>query len=83
MEKLPVLFRANAYGVTAVFPTLPENPGEFRCYSHIGQHSACTRAWYRTTKPAAPTDYAPLLAELAAIYDDCVLIPVKRWRRAA
>jgi hypothetical protein len=62
----PVLFRCDSE-VTAVFPTLTAGPGEMTCYAHIGQHSGCTRGWYRTTRPARPDEYAGLLSELESI----------------
>lgn len=71
---LPVIFRAVRYGehagvVDAVFPTLPASPGNMVCYTHIGQHSEGSNAWYvNGTRPAHPAEYASLLAELLCIY---------------
>lgn len=78
--KLPVIFRCDRNGehVTAVFPTLTETVG-FMCYEHIGQHSAGSRDWYYTTRPAALAEYADLLRELTAIYDDCDLLVRRRF----
>ena len=63
-----VLFRAEGPKarpiVTAVFPCDPGSPGTMSCYQHIGQHSACTTGWYRTTRPATEEEYLPLLHEL-------------------
>ena len=64
-----VLFRADKSGdfkgvVTAVFPDDDEGDGTVSCYAHVGQHSACSRGWYRTTRPATPEEYADLKAEL-------------------
>jgi hypothetical protein len=76
MQTLPIIFRSErAHGtlwITAVFPTLPgtNDPATFQIYQHIGQHGAGSRAWYLTTRPATPTEYAPLLAELRAIYEE-------------
>jgi hypothetical protein len=97
-EEIPVIFRAErgcratATGrddgyrhITAVFPTEPATPDPYTatCYAHIGQHSGCRRAWYRTTEPATPEQYADLLAELRRIYEtgpDAVRLKiVKRW----
>lgn len=88
-ETLPVIFRAERSGdhrgdVTAVFPTEPGDPfGRAVCYAHIGQHSACDRGWYATTRPAAPAEYAALLRELRGIYEegaDAVRLDiVQRW----
>lgn len=72
MEKLPVIFRAERSdgSVTAVFPTLAwDSAGHyFTVYAHIGQHSSGSRDWYRSTRPANPEEYGPLLAELRGIY---------------
>lgn len=94
---LPVIFRADwnsreggAVHITAVFPTLPGNsdPRTATCYAHIGQHSACSPEWYRSTqRPATPEEYSDLLRELRGIYErdddsDAVrLVIAKRWTR--
>lgn len=76
VEKIPVLFRVDKSGdfkghVTAVFPTLPGGRWpEMVCYAHVGQHSACSPGWLRTTRPAEPHEFADLLAELKGIYED-------------
>lgn len=66
-----VLFRVARLGehkgeVTAVFPACPADMHgrTLTCYSHIGQHSACSLDWLRTTRPATPDEYAALKAEL-------------------
>lgn len=78
LETLPVIFRAESNGtpngsvhVTAVFPTLPGNydPRTFTVYAHVGQHSAGSPEWYRTTRPATEAESASLLAELRTIYE--------------
>jgi hypothetical protein len=76
MKTLDVIFRsdtpsASAKHVTAVFPSLPgtNDPNTATCYAHIGQHSACSREWYRTTRDATPEEYASLLRELRNIYE--------------
>jgi hypothetical protein len=75
MDTIRVIFRAERSGpfkgdVTAVFPDNPWNHhGGMACYAHIGQHSGCSLGWYRTTRPATPEEYAPLLAELRSIYE--------------
>lgn len=96
-EPLPVIFRAewndspktgNVH-ITAVFPTLPGNrdPYTATCYAHVGQHSACSPEWYRTTRPASPDESADLLAELRRIYESghygepVRLVIAKRWTR--
>ena len=67
--KTPVLFRRDRGGeITAVLPDVEANAYELTCYAHVGQHSACTRDWYVTTRAAKPAEYADLLAELTQIY---------------
>ena len=68
--KTIVLFRADKAGpfkgvVAAVFPCEPHS-SEFDmvCYSHVGQHSACSPGWMRSTRPALPSEYADLKREL-------------------
>lgn len=93
-EPLPVIFRADRAGdfkgdVTAVFPTLPgtSDPYTATCYAHVGQHSACSPEWYRTTRPATQKESADLLAELRGIYESghygepVRLVISKRWTR--
>ena len=65
--KTIVLFRADRRGkITAVFPYDPAtlDPHTICCYSHVGQHSACTMGWFRGTRPAEPEEYAELKREL-------------------
>jgi len=93
---LPVIFRAEwaaqaggAVHVTAVFPTLPDtsDPYTATCYAHVGQHSGCSRGWYRSTRAAKPDEFADLLRELRGIYErpddpDAVrLIVARRWTK--
>ncbi len=90
-DTLPVIFRAERAGkfegqVTAVFPTLPgTNQWNATCYAHIGQHGACSREWYLTTRRAAPHELFDLLHELRGIYESgperVRLVPAKRWTR--
>lgn len=90
MNTIRVIFRAERSGpfkgdVTAVFPDRPWNwRGDLTCYAHIGQHSGCSLAWYRRTRPATPEEYAPLLADLRSIYetgaDPARLVIAKRRR---
>lgn len=88
LEKLPIIFRAQRSGpfkgdVTAVFPTAAAGPGQMTCYAHIGQHSGCTLDWYYATRPAAPAEYASLLAELRGIYeqgDDPIRLVIRKRR---
>lgn len=86
---IPVLFRADRAGefkghITAVFPTLPGTVGrdDMTCYAHIGQHSACTHGWYRTTRPATETESASLRRELEGAPFNYRLRIVRRITRA-
>ena len=76
MKPIPVIFRTDREGeTTAVFPTICEDSAGrlMRCYSHIGQHSACSRAWFDKTRRATAEDSRDLLRELRAIYAPDVL----------
>ena len=62
---IPVLFRMESNGeCLAVFPTLPGARGECTCYSHIGQHSSMSLAYFGDTKPATSEQSRPLMLEL-------------------
>lgn len=69
-EVTAVLFRmerneGNGESCLAVFPSIPADVGyTMSCYSHIGQHAGCTYKYYRSTRPAAPEEYADLKREL-------------------
>lgn len=88
MEKLPILFRRDRtkdFEVTAVFPTIAaNNKGDMTCYAHVGQHAACSYGWYQGTRPAVPSEYSDLWAELLRRYsnpndpDAVELVVVKR-----
>lgn len=85
-EPVPVIFRQEAAGLfarrpVAVFPTLPAGKnGEFAAvFSHIGQHSAGSRDWYQTTRPATAELATRLREELEAAPYGYRLEPVKRW----
>lgn len=89
MPSLPVMFRVDpthsllsgAPEVTAIFPTLPhDSAGRYlTCYAHVGQHGGASEEWINGTRPAAPAEYADLLAELRLIYEpDETLRVVKR-----
>lgn len=82
-EKLPVIFRKQRQAdhkgeIVAVFPTLVERNNMRTCYAHMGQHSACSRAWLLSTDLATPEEYAPLLRELRQVYSDVTLVVRKR-----
>lgn len=81
-EKLPVIFRKSAYGVTAYFPTIPADcDGCVTCYAHIGQHGAASPHMLTEGKPATPEEYNDLLHELRSIYErgpDAVQLVVRK-----
>jgi hypothetical protein len=68
MERTVVVFRMDREGV--VFALFPDLPADYQgvyctCYQHIGQH--CAADYYgciRHSRPATPTEFADLLAEL-------------------
>lgn len=80
-EITKVLFRFDAAEVTAVFPEIDEGNGKVSCYVHMGGHSACTRGWYGTTRPATDAEYAPLKRELESTPYEYKLQVIKRWPR--
>jgi hypothetical protein len=88
-EITPVVFRAERSGpfkgdVTAVFPTdaADINGYQMGCYAHVGQHSACSRQWYWTTRAATPAEYASLKRELESAPYGYRLKVYKRITRA-
>jgi hypothetical protein len=49
----------------AYFPNeIADTEGNKVCYSHIGQHSACSQAYVKTLKKATPDEYKDLKSEL-------------------
>ena len=79
-----VIFRADRSGpfkgdVTAVLIDQDDGNGGVGCYAHLGQHSGCTRAWYYTTRPATPAEYAELKAELESEPYGYKFKVLKRW----
>lgn len=72
-QEVPVIFRIERRKggqVTAVFPCEPADlEGNMTCYCHIGQHGACSFAWYTTGKhrAAKPEEYANLKLELESL----------------
>jgi len=73
-EFVPVIFRLEkAPGCKptpiAFFPTLPADSAglDVVCYAHLGQHSGASKAYYRTTRRARPSEYAELRHELESI----------------
>jgi hypothetical protein len=71
---LPVIFRMEGKGEDATpvafFPTRTPGYGLIGAYSHVGQHSGATFAYYGMTRNARPEDYADLLKELRGIYEE-------------
>ena len=67
-----VVFRKEKDGqILAVFGEIADNFYNLVCYAHLGQHSACSLEYYRSTKPASAGEYQPLLNELQSIgYND-------------
>jgi len=43
-------------------------------YTHVGQHFECVWEWVKETKPAKPSEYNPLLSELAAVGYDVTIM---------
>jgi hypothetical protein len=75
MEHTPVVFRVwkgDDSDIFALFPTIDGSVGFCSCYQHIGQHgSADYTRCIMQSRPATPSEYEPLLAELVSIgYDD-------------
>ena len=71
MKPIPVIFRTDREGeTTAVFPTICEDSAGrlMRCYSHVGQHGTCSRAWFDKTRRATAEESRDLLRELRDIY---------------
>lgn len=63
--------------IIAIFPEIYwDNNGNFTCYKHIGQHSACSSSWVADMCiQAKPKQYDNLLDELISIgYDDLEII---------
>lgn len=82
---MDVIFRIEKDGgIVAVFPYVLWNRYEhtIACYTHYGQHGACTWIWARyDTSPASPDEYKDLLNELYRIgYTDLrVLKRLPSW----
>ena len=84
MEKVKVIFRkaknpyTHEYEVIAFLPEMPANHGNILSYMHIGQHAEASYEFYLSTKKATEEEYKPLLNELKAIYNDCILTVKQR-----
>lgn len=59
-----VIFYKTKEEVFAYFPTLPFTDKAMTSYSHIGQHSACSKEYIKGKKMADYRDYYTLLIEL-------------------
>ena len=59
--------------VTAVFTSEMGRNGDLTCYSHNGQHSTCSLAWYQARRKATPEEHAGLLGELDGLGYDITL----------
>jgi hypothetical protein len=69
-EYTTVIFRKESGGdILAVFPYLmADRDGNPSCYAHVGQHGGCRWEYVtQRTKPAKPSEYADLKAELESI----------------
>ena len=74
MEKVKVIFRKiKGEQVIAFFPEFHVQRGNIMSYMHMGQHGEASLEFYYSTKKANPQEYEPLLNELKAVYDDCIL----------
>ena len=51
--------------VVAIFPDeIADYKGNITCYTHNGQHSACSKEYAKELKPASGNEYRPLYKEL-------------------
>lgn len=80
-EPTPTVFRVFRDGgdVLALMPTIPGDVSGACCssYQHVGQHGqASYNDCIRITRPATPTEYAPLLKELERV--GYTVKPIKR-----
>jgi hypothetical protein len=83
--RIPVVFRCMEDGEPiALFPTLPENWGCCVAYVQAGQHTiAAYKQCLRDSRPAKPSEYADLKAELEQLgYRLEVRKRAPSWRQA-
>lgn len=60
-----IFFKENDGEVFAYFPNLTaDQRGNMTCYSHTGQHSACSKEYLIGRELATPEEFTPLLNEL-------------------
>lgn len=60
--------------VLAFFPEIEWSRGTTMCYSHIGQHSACSPDYVYGLPFATQEQYMPLLQELTSLGYDLTVI---------
>lgn len=60
--------------VLAFFPEIDWSRGTTMCYSHVGQHSACTIEYVQGLQLATHKQYMPLLQELHSLGYDLTVI---------
>ena len=84
-KPLAVIFRMFRNELCAYFPNLPWAPGQITCYAHVGQHGGACPSWLRKGRPALPSEYVALLAELRGIYEtnDAEHVPLVVRTRAS
>lgn len=72
---MKVIFRKFRDGdVVALLPEVEANRGNVMSYMHVGQHSEASVFIVDDTRPAQPSEYAPLLRELQSIYDNALVV---------
>ena len=66
--------------VFAYFPNLiSDRKGNVTSYSHVGQHSGCSKDYIKGKRLASPLQYDSLLKELVSLgYDDLNVINKRR-----
>lgn len=65
-----VIFYKEDTDVLAVFPKemyLDFSTETVVCYAPVGQHSACSKDYYKTLEPAKPNEYYNLKKELESL----------------
>jgi hypothetical protein len=80
MAKKVKFYLENDGNVFAFFPeTFADQLGNYLSYSHIGQHSACSKEYLKGKKLASPEQYNDLYAELIGQgYDDLQIIDSRK-----
>ena len=79
-EEVIFLYHPDNKEVFAYFPKMVHNGKFMTCYSHIGQHSACSPEYAKECKEATQDQYRDLLTELTVIgYTDLKILN-KDWK---